>query len=141
MLTRKKIVDRACSQAHFVSLKQSMSAATKSYLLGCAIFSRPHEVPNIYGTTWHNGEVYLRQRPLCNCVPVHGDSELSSPRLCFSNETVQALRTQDEVTRAHSSTDAAGLLFEQIESRLPFPQRLPREGVGGWTVVVANASS
>ncbi|KAF1785621.1 hypothetical protein GQ600_10408 [Phytophthora cactorum] len=25
-----------------------------------------------------------------------------------------------EVARAHSSTDAAGLLFEQIKSRLPF---------------------
>ncbi|KAG6970929.1 hypothetical protein JG687_00002331, partial [Phytophthora cactorum] len=33
---------------------------------------------------------------------------------------IQALLTQDEFTRAHSSTDAAGLLFEQIKSRLPF---------------------
>ncbi|KAG6952734.1 hypothetical protein JG687_00012819, partial [Phytophthora cactorum] len=31
-----------------------------------------------------------------------------------------ALLTQDEVTREHSSTDAAGLVFEQIQSRLPF---------------------
>ncbi|KAG6944136.1 hypothetical protein JG688_00017249, partial [Phytophthora aleatoria] len=30
---------------------------------------------------------------------------------------IQALLTQDEVTRAHSSLDAAGLLFEQIKSR------------------------
>ncbi|KAF1795340.1 hypothetical protein GQ600_14237 [Phytophthora cactorum] len=33
---------------------------------------------------------------------------------------IQALLTQDEATRAHSSTDTAGLLFEQIKSRLPF---------------------
>ncbi|KAG6966414.1 hypothetical protein JG688_00006776, partial [Phytophthora aleatoria] len=33
---------------------------------------------------------------------------------------IQALLTQDEVTREHSSTDAAGLVFEQIKSRLPF---------------------
>ncbi|KAF1795342.1 hypothetical protein GQ600_14239 [Phytophthora cactorum] len=59
-VTRKKIVDRACSQAHFVSLKQSMVNRSrygslerryKVYLLGCAIYSRLHEVPNIYGTT------------------------------------------------------------------------------------------
>ncbi|KAF1786696.1 hypothetical protein GQ600_9696 [Phytophthora cactorum] len=142
MLTRKKIGDRACSGAfrelETINGESIASAATKSYLLGCAIISRPHEVPNIYGTTWHNGDVYLRQRPLCDCVPVHGDRELrphdfaSQMRRFFRLKKirlselrrvmlqVQALRTQDEVTRAHSSTDAAGLLFEQIESRLPF---------------------
>ncbi|KAG6942110.1 hypothetical protein JG687_00019257 [Phytophthora cactorum] len=36
---------------------------------------------------------------------------------------IQALLTQDEVTRAHSSTDVAGLLFEQIKSRLPFSSK------------------
>ncbi|OWZ00469.1 hypothetical protein PHMEG_00028334 [Phytophthora megakarya] len=33
---------------------------------------------------------------------------------------IQQLLTQDEIKRAHSSTDVAGLLFEQVKTRLPF---------------------
>ncbi|EGZ15637.1 hypothetical protein PHYSODRAFT_506316 [Phytophthora sojae] len=33
---------------------------------------------------------------------------------------VEALLTSDEVLRAHSSLDSAGLLFEQVKNRLPF---------------------
>ncbi|ETO73021.1 hypothetical protein F444_11001 [Phytophthora nicotianae P1976] len=33
---------------------------------------------------------------------------------------IEALLTQEELKRAHSSSDAAGLLFEQIKGRLPF---------------------
>ncbi|ETL95383.1 hypothetical protein L917_06791, partial [Phytophthora nicotianae] len=33
---------------------------------------------------------------------------------------IEALLTQEELKRVHRSSDAAGLLFEQIKGRLPF---------------------
>ncbi|KAF1788780.1 hypothetical protein GQ600_17440 [Phytophthora cactorum] len=135
MLTRKKIGDRACSGA-FREL-ETINGESIAVWLSRAPLQSPICLDALssqdrmrYLTSMEqrgkrgNGEstfgnvrsaivyLYTATRALTKKIRL---SELRRVML-----QVQALRTQDEVTRAHSSTDAAGLLFEQIESRLPF---------------------
>ncbi|OWY93823.1 hypothetical protein PHMEG_00036630, partial [Phytophthora megakarya] len=46
---------------------------------------------------------------------------------------IQNLLTQDEIRRAHSSTDAAGLLFEQVKTHFHLARHLQREECEDWS--------
>ncbi|KAF1787150.1 hypothetical protein GQ600_9568 [Phytophthora cactorum] len=111
------------------------------YLLGCDIYSRLHEVPTsmeqrgITGrSTSGNARSAIVYLYTATASSRHHDFDSQMRRFLRLKKIrlselrrvmlqIQALLTQDEVTRAHSSTDVAGLLFEQIKSRLPFSSK------------------